>query len=83
MVKGLFHSGYFFPRWLAIMKLSLRKAFTAHARYMIMATFTTSNTWTCNPRTDTILQAWLRYSALTGPTVMCRARIKSSPMETA
>ena len=44
---------------MAITKLSLRKALTAHARYMIMATFTTSKTWTWNPKTETIRHAWL------------------------
>ena len=47
----------------------------AHARYMIIETFTTSNTCSWNPNILRVLHAWLISSAYTNPRFACESRM--------
>ena len=66
-----------------VLSFPLLYSFTAQARYMIMATFTTSNTWSWNPPIMTDLQASLIFTGRMNSTGLWMARISRSPIERA
>ena len=65
------------------MNLSFLYAFTAQARYITIATLTTSKTWTWKPPMDTILYASLMKTGFIGPNDLWDARMARRNMDSA